>query len=304
MKKSAFTLIELSIVLIIIGLLIGGSFSFLKNMRERAKITTAKQDVLSAKNAVIGYAMASGVLPTQDTFDANLSPKKGNQHQLFYFDDENLEIKNICAFTHTNLSLIIDNSDNSTQELKDIAFVVVSESANMNMQTAAVDDGDGTFSVELYKPFSDVDGQSNPINRVEPYDDVAEWMTLSALQKNIGCQNNPLRIVNNSLPDTSVQNSPNYSAALVIDGNYSSPSYANCDFSDDEFLWDATEDLTISHTATPSSAGTVVVNCTIEADGKSVQKNFAITVNDDSSSTTTSGTTTPGNGRGQRNGRN
>jgi len=57
MKKNAFTLIELSIVLIITGFLIGSSVQVFKSMQDGAKVTHAKADVLTAKNAIIGYAI-------------------------------------------------------------------------------------------------------------------------------------------------------------------------------------------------------------------------------------------------------
>jgi hypothetical protein len=148
----------------------------------------------------------------------------------------------------------------------------------MNMQTALSSD-----TVEIRKPYETIDDQPDPINKAEPYDDVSQWITLTELQNNINCAQTPLRIVNTSLPDTNTLDSSSYVATIIIDGNYSEPSSSSCSFSDSLFSYDDTS-MTISHDSTNSNAGTVSVTCSVTVDNKTVKKNFAITVNDASSS--------------------
>ena len=86
MKKSAFTLVELSIVLIILGLLVGGSFKVLQIMRERAQTTRAQDDVKVAKEAIIGNAIVNSKTLPDGTFFKNISPlsKVINAHYYMF----------------------------------------------------------------------------------------------------------------------------------------------------------------------------------------------------------------------------
>lgn len=270
MKKSAFTLIELSIVLVIIGLLIGGSFKILKVMRERAQISRAQDDVQVAKQAVIGNTILNAnLLPSASYFQTNLSPVKNNQHPLFYTDDTALEGTDICSFTTTNLSIVTP-----TNTISKVAFVVASEGANHNMQTAKISN-----QVNTYNYATKVDDNTSPVNIVDNYDDVVDWVTLPQLQQEARCQDNRLRIVNTSLP--SADASTSYNVKIVIDGkNYSSP-VLNCTFSPftgaNGFIFDQnnftiTNSNTIAHTSTE-------VDCNVTAQGaKSTSKKFNITV--------------------------
>jgi len=299
MKRQGFSLIELSIVLIIIGLIISGSLKYLNTMQDKGKITASKRDVLTAKEAILGYAITAGTLPTISNFRTNLSPVKGNQHQLLYVYDNILNSSQICSIQSTSLSINLTSSNGVSKTITNVAFVVTSEGPNSNLQT-----GTTAGVVELRQPYSSVDDQPSPVDIVEPYDDISEWVTLAQLKNSLSCAESKLEIVNTSLPDTNIGNSVNYSASIVIDGNYNAPTSDNCVFSDNKFTY---SNFNISHTSTPSAAQTVAVSCSVTADGQTVSKNFAITVNSDGSDSGTtgtgtgSGTTNPGNGGGNTN---
>ena len=213
MKRKAFTLIELAIVLTIVGLMIGGSFKLLKYQREKTKINEAKEIVLSAKNAIIGNTALNGnTLPDSDYFDENLSPVTNNEHPLLYVYDNNLTMNDACTVSSTSLSVHTPDKN-----ISDIAFVVVSESANYNMQTAY-----SGGVVTLHDPSEEVDDNTSPINRVESYDDVYQWVTLSELQNFVDCSAEQIQIVTpNALP-SDVNSSVSYlgtsSALIVADG--------------------------------------------------------------------------------------
>jgi len=55
MKKRAFTLVELLIVIVIIAILAGGVLPYFRQYIEESKITRAKQDLDEVKNALIRY---------------------------------------------------------------------------------------------------------------------------------------------------------------------------------------------------------------------------------------------------------
>jgi len=274
MRKKAFTLLELSIVLVIIGLLLGGSFKAMKMMRERTKTQEAKEQLLAAKNAVIGNTLKNLNLglPDSEFFNEYLSPVKNNQNPIFYVANTNLINNHICAFSTTNLR-VVDKGTNPEREIKNVAFVLAHEGVNYNMQTALIDN-----TVNIYGPDAKVDDNTTPINRVEHYDDIVEWVTLDELQRYARCSDTPLRIVNSSLPSTD-QNSP-YLAKIIIDGNYTAPSTFNCVIEspyDTYFSWNsATYEISSNLSR---QTGTAVVDCRVEADDKNVSKKFTITIN-------------------------
>jgi len=272
MKKSAFTLIELSIVLVIIGLLIGGSFKILKVMRERAQISRAQDDVKTAKEAITGYVQTTYKLPTSTVFDNTLSPVKNNQHPLFYTYGRAAvsNSDNICSFIHTDLKVVTAEGN----DINDIAFVVASEAANHNMQTGLTDNVDGTYSVKTYNYATKVDDNTSPVNIVENYDDVVDWVTLKQLQEEAGCARKPLAFINTTLPIANVGES--YSATLYVENNVTSVSIS-CDNNNDKNI--SFSDPSFS--GTPDAPGTSQRVCTATEDGtdRNVTKTYVITVN-------------------------
>jgi len=286
MNRKAFTLIELAIVLMVIGLVAGGSFKVLNSMRERNRISEAKAYVNAAVDAVIGDAMEWDNLTDVTNFDQNISPVKGEiisgtlKMPLHYFPDSTLINNPICAKITTNLN-VIDNSVSPARTISNVAFVIAHESANYNMQTA-LNSSVTPNTVTIYGPNTPADDDITfpNINRpTDEYDDIVKWVTLSELQKDIRCSDSQLRIVNNSLPETNT--TLPYSATIVIDGNYSVPTANNCTFNStytSDFTYN-TNTHTISSITPSRPTGTAVVNCTFTADGRTVSKPFVITIN-------------------------
>jgi prepilin-type N-terminal cleavage/methylation domain-containing protein len=62
-NASGFTLVELSIVLVIFGLLIGGTLAFLSTQRDIVKLRETEKRLSEIREALIGFAMANGRLP-------------------------------------------------------------------------------------------------------------------------------------------------------------------------------------------------------------------------------------------------
>jgi len=278
MKKNAFSLIELAVVLTVIGVMVGGSFKLLKMSRESSRTADAKENVLSAKHAIIGDALIYSNLSTSSNFQNNLSSVKGTLTPLLYYPDSLLTTKDICAFSSTNLK-IIDNTFTPAVNHDDIAFVVVSEGANFNMQTA-VNTSVTPNTITIYKPSTLVDDNtSDENNNQERYDDIVEWVTLVELQNEVGCNENPLRIVNSSLPSTDVVNSKDYKATIIIDGNYST-AIINCTFptpADNNFSF-SLPNIIQGDTIKTTVTGVVEVNCTVTEGTRQAKKRFAITV--------------------------
>ena len=268
MKNKAFTLIELSIVLVIIGLIIGGSFKVLKSMQENAKITNAKDNVQTAKNAVLGYAMSASLLPTKTFFESDLSPIKSNQHQLMYARDNTFDTTNICALQTTILSVQIDDRNGSSHTIPNVAFVIASESANKNMQTSIA------ATIEVRKPYEDIDDEPNPVNHVEEYDDIVDWMTLAELQKSVGCSEKPFKFLNSDLPKGRFGQS--YSATLYVENNISNVNITCTSTNEKNITTSASV-----FSGTPNSTGTSLRDCNateLAPGSRSISKQFVITI--------------------------
>ncbi len=288
MKKNGFTLIELAIVLLIIGLLVGGSFKILKVMRDNSLIASSNQNTKAAVEAVIGNArLNNNTLPTKDFFQKNLSPLKNNERTpLLYADDPDLQNINICNFKVTNLSI-----KTPKKTIKNVAFAIVSAGPNNNMQTAVQKNGNSEY-IQTYNYSTKVDNDPTPVNIKENYDDVVQWVTLAQLQQKLQCSDNPLRIVNNSLPSTNVLNAKNYSASIVIDGNYTAPTSSSCSFNPtDGFIYNG-QTFKITNGGQNVKPTTVSVTCSVTVNGGTsneqvAKKIFAITVNPSSSASST-----------------
>ncbi len=280
MKRKAFTLIELAISLTVIGLIIGGSFQAIRSMRERNAITEAKDAVQSAKDAIIGDAMTFIGLSSTANFDQNLSPLKttivsGNvKRSLFYFHDSVLE-GGICSQTTTNLS-VIDNSLSPARTINDVAFVLVHESANHNIQT----DMDTTTTpneVNIYSPSTKTDDNTAVpnINRTsDEYDDIVKWVTLDELKRILKCKNPT--ILNTSLPDD-FNDTVSYNAQLFFDGNSTAPT-GSCTYTPSSANYTDASNYIISSTSN-NSAGTVRADCSFDDNGIAINKSFTITIN-------------------------
>lgn len=66
-KQTGFNLVELSLVLVIIGILITGSFQMIKLQRDSAKYSSSKQNLQQVKQALLTFALVNKYLPCPDT---------------------------------------------------------------------------------------------------------------------------------------------------------------------------------------------------------------------------------------------
>lgn len=77
--QRGFTLIEMAIVLIILGLLLGGLLLPLSKQRELQQIREVEQNLQTIREALYGYAAATGTLPCPDINNDGLEdPAAGN----------------------------------------------------------------------------------------------------------------------------------------------------------------------------------------------------------------------------------
>ena len=67
LHQSGFTLIEIAVVLVIVGLLLGGLLLPLGTQQEAQRVNETESALNEARDALLGYAVANGSLPCPDT---------------------------------------------------------------------------------------------------------------------------------------------------------------------------------------------------------------------------------------------
>ena len=230
MNKKGFTLIELAMVLVIIGILAGIGVTVLGILVKRAKINSTKEIINAASDSLISYAGSSLRLPSNDNEFKSVvrTPVDPFGKKIKYFVDQDLTSasKLVCRKRNTNLTVRIcgDTACSSPIDVKNVAFLLVSGSLNNNIQT-----GDGNtytqdHTILLNTPttinvydygIDNIDNFPADMNRPERYDDIVKWITLGELQTKIRCENR-LSILNNELP-YGYENS-SYNAAIFAEG--------------------------------------------------------------------------------------
>ena len=78
-RQNGFTLIEMAIVLVILGLLLGGVLAPLSARQEQERRDDNAELLETARDALIGFALVNGRLPCPDT-DAAGSPGSGQEN--------------------------------------------------------------------------------------------------------------------------------------------------------------------------------------------------------------------------------
>lgn len=236
MNRKAFTLVELAIVLTVVGLVAGGSFKVIKSMRDRNKITEAKDAVNVAKDATIGFSMKWVDLPTSTEFNNDLSPIKRNQNTFFYFADPQLSNDiDICSFNTTELDVTIYESGSLDRTIDDVAFIVADASINNNMQTAAT--GTGPYIIRIDDPLATVDRNNiDYVRTTDEYDDIVKWVTLAELQSLVNCSDHQLVITNDNALPRDINQSTYVGANIFADGGFPFPDGSDVG-SNDDYEW-------------------------------------------------------------------
>lgn len=238
-KDRGFTLIELAMVLVVIGLLIGLGASMLGPLTKRAKYIETKDIVNAAVESVISFSAANNRLPCEandnsgnvcgppgnrgDEFTPTVrSPNDAWTKPLYYIYDNNLtdpSIGGVCGRKTTNVTVrICPNAACAapTSIINNVAFIILSGSENYNNQTAGTQGITSATNINVYDADVVVDNYDGDMNRPEPYDDIVKWITLDELRIKTGCVGPQLKILNNELPHG--RTGTLYSAVVFADG--------------------------------------------------------------------------------------
>jgi len=208
LNHKGFTLIEIAVVLIIVGLLIGFGASMVRPLFERSQRIETQESVKAAVESVVAYAASNNSrLPDTAQFPGTIKKQSDSwRNPINYVYDTNLDINNlnsdICGRKTTNLTIRrCENSACSVYtDVSDVAYMIVSGGANYNNQTIGNSTITAATTINVYNPGLSVDNYNGDFVRAEEYDDIVEWVTLHELRSKIACQGPQLKIVNNELP--------------------------------------------------------------------------------------------------------
>ncbi len=308
-NNNGFTLVEMAIVLVIIGFLIGvgiamiGPLTTMSKVRETRDITTAAADSISSWAA--GNNRIPPFAPTApDTARFSQIVQKSEDSwsgPLIYAYDGNLAPTGAAAATKDTIcgrrSTLITLTNTATgSTVSNIAYIIVSQAENATTDTS----------------IAGVPLTSGPITAATTITtnsdiDILRWVTLDELRSKTGCQGAQLKIVNNELPYGSVLNA--YSVTIIADGGFPfsivPPTYkwcvsslptgftqtggvvnTNCIALGESSWAAASANLTISFPASATTTGsyqlTVVVRDNNDATGPNdniTSKSYVLTVN-------------------------
>jgi prepilin-type N-terminal cleavage/methylation domain-containing protein len=306
--QKGFTIIEVAVVLVIMGLLVGFGASLVGPLTIRAKRMETKDTLKAATESIIGFAASNGKIPTwgDNNPDATVDEfcevaanrKDAFTMPLYYFFDIQLtSAGSICGRKTTNLTICRDPT--CTNRVSDVAFMVVTGAENINPQTGIVTIGcpAGQTCIGAYdtgEPNIDnctaaancpnYDTAVARLNRPEEYDDLVKWVTLNELKIKIGCQGPPLRIVNNELPAGSA--GLIYNITIYADGGVSPYNWSLITVPAPPPTWTIGSSTGILSSGTPPASGAYYVKVQVR-DGNDpsgpndnvAEKSFVITIN-------------------------
>lgn len=234
-----FTIVEMAIVMVIVGILVVLGVSMIGPLARTAKVNETQGTIDADLESLIGFAATNKRLPTSANFAAAV--KKANDgwgNALYYIVDSTLapaapytSPDYICTRRSTGLTVRNCLTNNCTTtagtdyvDIPNVAFVIISGGENFNVQTAAVT---GRVTVYVRHGVTTRDdctaaatcpnypAAGTMINLSERYDDIVRWVTLDELRPKIGCQGAQLKILNNEVPPGTV-GSPYPSVAAAI----------------------------------------------------------------------------------------
>ncbi len=243
-----FTLIEMAIVLVIIGFLIGGGISLMGLLIKRLKITKTKNIVDGDIDSVVSFSASHNRLPNNQEFlKCARSSEDTFGKSIIYIVDRDLVLnKTTCGSGRTSMRVEVCNNQacSSPQVIRNVAFLIVSGGENHNIQTGLR--GRFRFSgtntilvrsgvVRVYEEGTPgVDDYPRDMTRAEEYDDILRWMTLEELRIKSGCKGPPISIINNELPYGFEESS--YSASIFAEGGVPFNDGPDSD-TDPDFKW-------------------------------------------------------------------
>lgn len=167
-----FTLIEMAIVLVVMGLIVGTIVPLLVTQSKTARLKEARDILRTARDEIIGYAYHNDRCLPAD-LDAIGHSKDPWGNELFYRPAN----ETICGTTtdicssglkNTSLNMTIPDQPNPDKTISNVAFVLASSGPNYNLQI-----DNATNSVKAYRYGEKINGKE--------FDDLYDYVSLGQL---------------------------------------------------------------------------------------------------------------------------
>lgn len=183
-RSNGFTLIEMAIVLVIIGLLLGAGASLIGPLTKRAKLIENRETIKTVYEAIRGFAAQNKQLPANlSSLGVKTTDSYGNPIDYYLWTGTN-----ICTGTGTYLT-VNDSSSGTSLTKNNVAFILIARGENRCNQT-------GTASpFNILPQGQQVNLGSCPAG--DDYDDIVMYSDIDTLRDQI-C--NTFRITTDSLP--------------------------------------------------------------------------------------------------------
>ncbi len=207
-SEKGFTLVELAIVLVVLGLLIGLGVGMVGPLMTSIKVRESKDIVGAAAESVNSWASANNQLPDVAGFPTAVrSPNDAWGRPLIYAFDNNLVTPatkdTICGRRSTLITL---TDTNTGAMISNVAYLIVSQGddavTNTNIAGIAVTSAAISATATI---------------TADTTNDLVRWVTLDELRTKVGCQGAQLKILNNEVPYGTVA-SPYPTVAISVDG--------------------------------------------------------------------------------------
>ena len=202
LSHKGFTLVEMAIVLVIVGLLVGLGSSMIGPLTNMAKSRETREIIDSDIASITSFAASNNRLPNATEFPTAVKrATDGWTHNLIYLYDNNLysatPTKDTLCGRKTAAITITDNSVN----ISNVAFAVISKGEDAITQTTL----NGTLNGAAINGVITGSGTATgTITLDATASDIIRWVTLDELRSKIGCQGAQLKILNNELPPATV----------------------------------------------------------------------------------------------------
>ena len=194
-SRNGFTLIELSIVLVILGLIIATVAPLFVSLSKKNKLSDARQIVSTARDELKGDIFRLRTVPADlSNVGHSFDPW---QNALVYIPAPNLVGQNICtwlaaATNQTGLAVCLDG-DCVAGKKGNIAFIVASIGSNFNRQMEAPANRDTVGAdreVRLYGYGTEIDQYTvapDPNRASDQFDDIVEYVSVAEIIERISC---------------------------------------------------------------------------------------------------------------------
>lgn len=227
-----FTLVEMALVLVVIGIVIGIGAGMIGPLTNLSKTRETKELLGATVESVNSWAASNNSLPNAAGFTSVAkSPNDTWARNVIYLFDNTLYAAaptkdTICGRKTTQITI---RTIDPAATISNVAFVVFSAGDDATIQTTL---NNTVAPLPVIAPptlngVNFISGNPIPLNTLgfatgtitldANVSDIVRWVTLDELRSKIGCQGAQLKILNNELPAGSATTAA-YAVTVTADG--------------------------------------------------------------------------------------